>query len=613
MNQQLDQELHELAAPIELPRGDIGAVMERARHRHRRARAGMAVVTSLSMAAAAVAVTEVVGRDQAHNNANGDSSVISLGAPSAPAKPLVWRRVSVSSALGLAASQATGTGPIYALSTAPGNASTALDNTVYRSVDGINWSEVASPGNDLFLSNLSPTDNRIYAVGTGPASAGTSNDEALYAGWSDDGAKTWSKQALPLDLGAISRSGVTAQVANAAIAAGKHGSVIVAQLNANVNNAALPAGVKAPYGFFQTTNGIDILGRVKGCPAGTTTTPRGLAAGKAAPAAAIARKLETGNVATVGLCFRADGSFFTVPPNEWRTVTRTLSWHDLGISGDLLDAVRGDEFVFLAPHGSTHYERVDIPQLSNVSTVAVTANNDGFELVAAVDVHDVNGVSTGRMVALHSTDAHQWTENNDVPQGVDAVYGVGQFDGSIVVFGSRGFTTPAVFIQNPSGGWTMTSLTTAAGSAVPAGTNISLVDGAVGPFGVVAEVLVSPDIKLGDVRIAKTAAPASAAVHKLATVPSNPNLGTARQTVPPSKAPVIAPQAPAAAKQAGFLLLSSTDGQTWSTTNFASLAGPNAEIERLDQIGDHVVVVTTVKQPGGTQPKTEAFVGTPGS
>jgi hypothetical protein len=240
--------------------------------------------------------------------------------------------------------------------------------------------------------------------------------------------------------------------------------------------------------------------------------------------------------------------------------------------------VQGDEFIFVAAPGSTEYQRVDLPQLTNVSSVAVLANNDGFDLIADVDGSYDKSTPTGRMIALHSTDGHTWAQSDNVPADVDAVYGVGQFDGSIVVFGSRG-STPAVFIENPSGGWTMTSLAQVAGTAVPSGSNVSLVDGAVGQFGLVAEVIVSPKIEIGNTK---------------------KSTSTLAPGVPSPKAPTQ-------------LLLSSADGQTWSTTTVDALAGPHAEIERLDQIGDHVVVVASVLNPDDKQATNVAFIGTPGS
>jgi hypothetical protein len=578
MNRQLEQELHDLAAPIELDRGDIGAVIERAQQRRHRMRGSLAVVTTVSVAAAAVIVADAARHNPSHTGANGKGTAISLGEPKPAAKPLVWRQVPVTSTLGLAGGQASGNGPIYALSTAPGDSSTNFNrNTVYKSVDGIDWNEVASPGNDLFLSNLSPTDNRIYAVGTGPATA-DAKGEALYAGWSDDGAKTWSKQALPLDFSALDPSLNNVGVSSASIAAGSHGSVIVAQLSAPLNvQSLLPAGVTTPHGYFQTDKGVEILGADKPCPAGTSATaPASSKFATNGLRAKAAAKLGAAGLATVKVCFGADGTLRSLAPDQAHEVVRTLTWHDLGVTGDVLAVVRGDAFVFAARPGSTKYERVDLPQLTNVASFAIAATDDGFDLVAALDAKNPSGASTGGMIALHSTDGRNWTESDNVPAGVDAVYGVGQFDGSIVVFGDRGFATPAVFIENASGGWTMTSLADVAGNAAPSGTNVSLVDGAVGTFGLVAEVIVTPNVKIGNTKT----------------------------TLPPTRP---------ANNQTGYLLLSSPDGQSWSTTTLDSLAGPHSAIQRLDQIGDHVVVVASVKNPGDTEAKHVAFVGTPGS
>ncbi|MDQ1519703.1 MAG: hypothetical protein QOI55_776, partial [Actinomycetota bacterium] len=466
MTDDLDFELdlHRLADGVDMPRGDVGEVVSRAARRtsHRR-RALVAGITVLVVAVAATGV-EIAGRD---GRDAGQS--IALGAVSAHLGDtgIQWQRVNPRSALGFS-TDPTGTSALYALSTSPGQADTgAAPRVVWRSEDGVDWTAVGSSlGNDLYLSDLASADQRIYAVGTGPATASTTSGDAvsgaLLVGWSDDNAKTFAKHALPLDLASIARYATSVSMNQTQVAVGAHGAVVAATVIVDPDVAALlPSGVTAPNGWVITRDGVDLLGNGNACPAGTTEVPKkvdlptttiapdgavGSSTETTSPApsqAELAKKLRAEKAAVDALgnpagnasngrvyrysCYSADGSEHLTNPQATRGVTRSFTWAQLGVDGDLLRAIRGEPFVFAAAGpGSTDFHRVDVAGIGGVGTMVLRADDDGFDLVATSAADGVSPKSeSAKLVVLHSVDGQAWTANDAAPQGIDWVSAVG--------------------------------------------------------------------------------------------------------------------------------------------------------------------------------------------
>jgi hypothetical protein len=572
-DQNLDLDFERLAARYELRAGDIGAVVERGQGRaSRRRRRFVAITTAVALGVAGAGVDAI-------RTGHHGGTEIALGSAPRATSGITWQRVASTSAL-FGASLPSGTGPLYALSTAPADTNPKSRPTVvYRSADGVNWSAAATLGNDLYLTNLSGNDSRVYAVGTGPATASTGTN--LLVGWSDDQAKSWVKHALPIDLAAISAKASSVYLGESDVAVGAKGVVVSAVVSAQLDvPAVLPAGVTAPHGWAITPDGVDVLGAGKACPAGTGASPRANASAveqkqRAARAAGVAvdqNAVPTGGEQYSHPCYAADGSVQTVSPQDAQGVVHSYTWAELGVSGDLLRAVRGEPFVFAAAPASTDFRPVATPGLVGVSSMTLQADDGGFDLVAVTDsapTLDPKGGS--KLVVLRSTDGRTWSENNSSPQGIGFVAAAGRVDGRIVVVGD---TTDGavVLVDNASGGWTATKLADALQNPVGANSAVNVESAAVGPLGIAAVVSVLDPAQ---------------------------NSATSPSTLKPG---AVAPD---------YHLLVSRDTSTWTDDAYAPLAGADVAPTGVEVVGDHVVVTgLSGAKDSGPQP-TVTLVGTP--
>jgi hypothetical protein len=257
-------------------------------------------------------------------------------------------------------------------------------------------------------------------------------------------------------------------------------------------------------------------------------------------------------------------------PQATRGVTRSFTWAQLGVDGDLLQAIRGEPFVFAAAGpGSTDFHRVDVAGIGGVGTMVLRAADDGFDLVATSAADGVSPKSeSAKLVVLHSVDGQAWTANDAAPQGINWVSAVGSIDGRTVVVGSSAHGV-LVLVDNASGGWTSIDLT----AMLPADgrqKGVGLSSAAVGPFGVVATVTLFDETVAPNGTTPTTAAPKRPTTHVLA----------------------------------------SRDLTTWSDDSFDSLVGPDVFPNRVVMVGDHVVI--TASQTGTPAPANAvALVGTP--
>ncbi|HVE45369.1 MAG TPA: hypothetical protein VNA57_01295 [Acidimicrobiales bacterium] len=517
-----DLDLSAAAAAFDIPSGDVGAVVHRGRRRNRRKRAVLSMVTSVAVLTATVSAFGLVDDDRGVPVAAG-------GGVRKGDSGIRWERVSSSSALGFARS-IDGSGPVYALSTAPGDVDPNGRNqsrVLWRSDDGVEWRSVSKLADDLFLSDLSSTGGRIYAVGTSPTTAAVPGQKPtpdLLVGWSDDGGETWRKATLPLDMRAIAARSTSSGVSFTDVAAGAKGTVAVAVPYAVLDvNKVLPAGNTAPNGWAISDDGIDVLGprSANPCPAGTSDAPPGLPApppheAPASPAQVPpppgetpatsappapdkpAVRLARPQPATTGevhptFCYRGESDPVEVTPQVAQGVTRHYTWDELDVKGDLLRAVRHQPVAFAADHDSTKFERVEVSGADEIyGPVTVHADDDGFDLVGAR--------SSGRtmlarhepppMMVLHSVDGREWSPVDlDLP-GVGWVAAAGKLDGrtTLVAGGMNG--EPVLLRSDGAGGWTSSPF----GGVVsrPAGTQVGVAGAAVGPLGVAAVVAVVP-------------------------------------------------------------------------------------------------------------------------
>lgn len=568
---------HDLAAAartLDIPPGDPAAAVLRGgrrRQRQRRGFTGLAVVALVATVAGAVSVLD----DPA-----AQIDVATSAGLTRDDVGVTWRAVSPESGLGYAPRIGSST-PLYALSTAAGQreVSDKTPRVLWRSDDGVEWTAVATASDDLFVSDLVSRDDRVYAVGTGLAGASVGGKRAippLMVGWSDDGAKTWDKARLPLDLEGLMGKTLRLNVASSAVASGPAGTVIAGVLDGALDvPALLPAGVAAPDGWSTTATGVDILGPEKDgvCPAGTLTPEEAMArrgedvkvvpvepagAGEVYPTTCMPENLDMSKMTRE--------SMVQVSPQEARGVVASYGWDQLGVSGDLLRAVRRQPVAFFAEPGSTDFSRVDLPDLDPMSgPILLDAGDGGFDLVSTTTVSSTYREMEGvKVMVLHSDNGRSWTA---APATGAALWAsaAGTVGGVPTVIGQS--ADGASMLRSTDGGWVSASLTSVV-SDLPAGANVSLMHAAIGPFGAVATLAVQPQMSEAEL--------------------------TTRPTDIDER------------------VLVSRDGTTWQEYKVGDLAGrPVRNIIRATVVGDRVAVTVLVKPESGEGSAQLVLVGTP--
>src|SRR5262249_22144267 len=149
-----------------------------------------------------------------------------------------WTRVEPQNGIGSALAL-TGSGPVFALSTAPGQApaSGRTPQVIWRSGDGVEWTSAATLSGDSYITDLAASGDRVYAVGTAPGTSavGTRLPD-IVAGWSDDGAKTFHNARLPLDVDSLTGPGVASvHTGQTHVAVRPHAVVATAHLRVALN------------------------------------------------------------------------------------------------------------------------------------------------------------------------------------------------------------------------------------------------------------------------------------------------------------------------------------------------------------------------------------------
>lgn len=178
------------------------------------------------------------------------------------------------------------------------------------------------------------------------------------------------------------------------------------------------------------------------------------------------------------------------------------------------------------------------------------------------------------MAVLHSADGRAWTAADLATPGLGWVAAAGQLGGRTTLIGSgsgdRG--EPVLFRADGAGGWTSTPF----GDVIsrPAGTHLGVAGAAVGPFGVVAVVVV---------------------------VPAEPEGPSDTAPAPPERSP-------------DFRLLVSRDGVVWDDHPLDELAGGQVNGVSSVVVTSKQAVVTAIlgqNRPGASQKTQRAtLVGT---
>jgi hypothetical protein len=639
MNEHVDPDLdlHRAAAALHVPPGDLDTVISRAHQRSARRRRAVAAGTALTMVAAGLGVA------WSTRDGGGGRTAIADGGTATRRGDVgvVWERVDARSALGFSPS-VDGSSSLFALSTAAGQREfTPQNRVIWRSDDGIEWTAASTLGDDLFLSDLATSGTRIYAVGTGPATASVPGKRPvsdLLVGWSDDGAKSWRHEPLPIDLESIVARSVNAGVGGTHVATSDDATVAIVTLRAEPDVAAmLPDDVTAPHGWALGTDGVDILGDGPACSPGTSPDER-----VPAPMRGKIREEEPQANSRVhpSTCMGPNGTIEQVPAQQARGVTAHYTWAQLGVEGDFLRAVLGQPIAFRADSGSTSFERVELGLTESTYGVQLVGAPAGFAFVGQVTDAPAQK-ETPTIVLLRSDDGREWARTPG-PSGMAWVSGLGLLNGRTALVGD-GDGGPMLAVDNNSGGWSTTPLRDLVDVEDAKHTQISVASAAIGPLGVVAAVSVvnDPIAEAGGIKVTEngyTLHLLDGAWSAVVTDPTGKEIGRTESVfsdaggpirtdpsdesitiVDESNGQVVARFSGSAIReqnealysrskdQVRFRLLTSRDGVTWSDEDVNSLAdAQSASVLRVLMNGERAVVAVT------TGPNRQvALVGTP--
>lgn len=470
----LQSDLTGAADTFDLPPGDLHTVVARGRLRARRRQRIVAAGAALALVGTSVAGLRLLA-------AGDPTTTLAAGGAAMRLEEgvVTWEEVDPASVLSLVQQNPTTTSPsgrLYALSTAPGEADLGqpLPRVVWQSDDGVDWS-AAPLSDDIFLSDLAASDERIYAVGTGPATAAMAGGRAVpevVVGWSDDGAEHWQTATLDIDLPAIAEASRSVAVGQGlAVATTPSGTVATVSLYADLDVPRfLPEGVTAPHGWAVTAAGVDLLGPPPG------TCPEGMVPLDPMP------EDETPPPGRVwnGECFAPDGDGqVMVAPQESRGVTASFTWDELAVTGDVRRAALHQPMAFRADPGSTDFRRVELPvdALGN-GLAALHGDDSGFLLV----VPGMTGsAGAGSSTVLESADGHTWTQADALPGGLSWIQAAGRVGETFVVLGQDQEGEGTV-VTDSGGGWETTTL----GDLFGAEFGATFLTAAVGAEGIVA-------------------------------------------------------------------------------------------------------------------------------
>lgn len=435
------------AQDVELPAGDLAAVVDRVSRRRRNRR--VALTASLAVA--------VLGGALGAANLGDDapSRVASDAGGTLVASDLEWHRVVPRGDLGWATSTVLGPGDaLYALSTAPGTVGVIdpePDPTpvLYRSTDGVEWATVALP--DRFhASALAGAGDRLYAVGTAPAGGGAQDVRLA----SNDGADaSWTQATLPLDLAALGRAvGGKVDVVTVRVAVRGPRTVVAVGLQSHdALDRVLPADARE-NGWMATAEGLDVLGPLTEPSTDPTV---------AGPDASAKERIAKERGAPV--------------------VVRSLRWAELGVDDATRGLVLGETRVFTSDDGATFVE-ADAPDAS--APTALVAVTDGFRLLTQ------SSLGAPVVGVWSSTDGAAW--RSDAGATVDGwVRTAGTVRGRAIFVSESGSgpndrePVSVIHAQQADGTWLTLSLQDLAHRAGVEG-SLYVQDVAIGPMGVAA-------------------------------------------------------------------------------------------------------------------------------
>ena len=332
-----DQYFSARAIGIELPPAGIASVMDRAARRHRHRRAAVSACAAVAVLTGALSVANL---DGAPSTEQVDART---AGPILVDSSLGWHTVTPKAALAWTNSTVIGPGnALYSLSTAPGVIASEegpSPATLYRSVDGIEWTPTALPDN-LNTSSLATSEHLLYAIGTAPA-GGNLRSVQLAAIGATGG--PWSRVTLPINVATLeARYGMHIGLSRLTVASSGARVVVGVRLQVDDDIARfLPAGVDSSSGYSFSETGLDVY-------------ENQMPTDKGAP---VARKV--------------------TPP----LVAASYTWEQLGIDPALRSLILGETRVFVSDDGANFSEASLSTPVRGLGGLLATA--DGFSLIGS--------------------------------------------------------------------------------------------------------------------------------------------------------------------------------------------------------------------------------------
>lgn len=398
IDERVRDHLHAGAASLDLPSGDVGAVLGRASRRRRFRRAGGSAVL-----AAVVATSGVVVLGEGRSG----ESVLADGGAAVTESSYDWHVVETERGLTYAtAPVATDDGTSFSISTAPAIAEGAAEDdgtneVVYRSADGRNWEPTTMP-EGLLAGSLATDGDVLYAMATAPEGDG---GDVLALARTEDAGATWTVTRLPIgleDLRERHPGSLEVEVGSMSIVRGAAGMVgmVTVRLAVDPENV-IPGGV----GFRESASFTDRGVEVQSWPNG-------------------------------------DG----VPPQ-----TRSLAWDEVDLAAELRDfAGRRTLYTFTIDEVGGATDVVEMPVPDDVRAPALLVDESRYILAV-----NQSAFGRGGVAVRTSTDGRSWdTAESPFQEHGGYLMGSGLLDGrpALAVHTELGATVAVA----EGGGWRTT-------------------------------------------------------------------------------------------------------------------------------------------------------------
>jgi hypothetical protein len=537
LEHELRRSLQRLGESIDLPAPGVDAVVRTARRRHRRRQAVGAATTAALAVVTTIGVVRVAGDEDGGDDFRSLDDGPATVAPG-PADPLQWSVLDPDGELGFVRASVTGgDGTIYALSTAPGEASFdgSAPQVLWTSIDGQDWAQHEAPA-DLSISTLSEHDGVLYAIGTAPATATVDGGSfAPVVGTSTDDGANWDVGTLPVQLPTPTQ-GIATSIGGTSLASGAAGTLAAISTYDHLTGDV----ADSRYGWEIREDGIALYAPVTddtACelvaedwglaadgtmldgraglmsPQATTTAPAAGPPSTTAPSApppsatvladgrdpAIARDVAAGTFDYESVAVDPDDLaseprvVCQLPGDDERReylaparVGSVVPWSDLGIDpargAAIADGTAGGQQLFRQT--ADGFVAVDAPFLADADGLSLIADDDGF--LALVTDYVIDGTTVASL--WRSPDGTTWESVPVQPVGADGyVAAAGVVGDRVVLVVSQSAVAAAQVVTSTDGvDWTAVRLTDVLGAAP--GTAVFPQSAAVGPAGVAVAV-----------------------------------------------------------------------------------------------------------------------------